>query len=129
MIASPRHLSGIAVVLAGLALVAGCATGTSSQGPTGTATAGNQASSVTGVGSPSSGRRDTQSEFTLEFAKCMRAHGVSNFPDPTGKPGQLGPESGVDPGSQAYLDAINGPCRSLAPPAWVDDGSGSAPRG
>jgi hypothetical protein len=56
----------------------------------------------------------------------MRANGVPNFPDPTGEPGQLGPDSGVDPGAPEYLAAINGPCRELAPPAWVDSGPGTA---
>jgi hypothetical protein len=60
--------------------------------------------------------------FTVEFARCMRANGVANFPDPDGQPGQLGPTSGVDPASAQYQAAINGPCRSLAPPAWVGDG-------
>jgi hypothetical protein len=68
-------------------------------------------------------------QFSREFAQCMRANGVPNFPDPNGKGGQLGPDSGIDPGAAAYLSALNGPCRSLAPPEWVADGPGSAPSG
>jgi hypothetical protein len=90
--------------------IAGCSDGTTPPEPTGTTAPSNRAAG---------------GEFTREFAECMRANGVPNFPDPTGEPGQLGPDSGIDPGSPDYLDAINGPCRSLAPPAWVDDGSGS----
>jgi hypothetical protein len=73
-------------------------------------------------GSSSGGERSTGTSFSLAFAECMRAHGVPNFPDPDGKAGQLGPGSGVDPASQAFQAAINGPCRRLAPPAWVSSG-------
>jgi hypothetical protein len=73
-------------------------------------------------GGQQSGNRSTGNAFSLALARCMRAHGVPNFPDPNGQAGQLGPGSGVDPASQAYQAAINGPCRSLAPPAWVSSG-------
>ena len=55
-------------VLAGTA-IAGCG---STGAPSGT---------VTNTGSPSSGKIASQG---LAFAKCMRANGVSNFPDPSG---------------------------------------------
>jgi hypothetical protein len=64
--------------------------------------------------------------FSQEFAKCMRSNGVAKFPDPNGKGGQLGPNSGVDPASSTYQKALNGPCKTLAPPAWVQSGPGSA---
>ncbi|MDN3358650.1 hypothetical protein [Actinomadura sp. DC4] len=67
--------------------------------------------------------------FTKEFAQCMRDHGVARFPDPNGKSGRLGPDSGVDAASSGYLAALNGPCKSLAPPAWVQSGPGSVPGG
>ena len=134
MIASPKHrhnntatrpwrrAGSVAVTFAGLTLATACAAGTPAPGsPAGD----TQGSAPNATGSPSGGQRATQGEFTIEFAKCMRANGVPSFPDPTGEPGQLGPNSGVDPGSPAYLAALNGPCKSLAPPAWVDDGSGS----
>jgi hypothetical protein len=57
----------------------------------------------------------------------MRAHGVPNFPDPDGQPGQLGPDSGVDPASAQFRAAVNGPCTSLAPPEWLDSGPDSVP--
>jgi hypothetical protein len=44
----------------------------------------------------------------LAFAQCMRAHGVSAFPDPTAQ-GQITPEmltaSGIDLHSRLVLDA------------------------
>jgi hypothetical protein len=60
--------------------------------------------------------------FSLDFARCMRAHGVPTFPDPDGNTGRLGPDSGVDPASAAFRAAVDGPCRPLAPPAWVSSG-------
>ncbi|MGH9105431.1 MAG: hypothetical protein ACRDZX_06255 [Acidimicrobiales bacterium] len=41
----------------------------------------------------------------LEFAKCMRANGVPNFPDPkpiSNGPEKFGPIPGVDPNSPTY---------------------------
>jgi hypothetical protein len=73
-------------------------------------------------GSAQGGERSTGTSFSLAFAACMRAHSVPKFPDPDGKAGQLGPGSGVDPASPAFQAAINGPCRPLAPPAWVSSG-------
>src|SRR5262245_18620999 len=67
--------------------------------------------------------------FSVEFARCMRAHGVPNFPDPTGQAGELGPNSGIDPGSTQFQTALNGPCKSLAPPQWLDSGPNSVSGG
>jgi len=45
----------------------------------------------------------------LKFSQCMRAHGLSNFPDPTfsgGRPGLLfRTGSGIDPSSPAFKTA------------------------
>ena len=70
-----------------------------------------------------SGNESVGGTFTLAFAKCMRAHGVAEFPNPDGQGGQLGPGSGINPASPAFEAAINGPCRPLAPPAWVSSGT------
>jgi len=40
----------------------------------------------------------------LEFAQCMRAHGVSNFPDPSGGAIQIG-GAGINPSSPAFESA------------------------
>ncbi|MFL6076215.1 MAG: hypothetical protein ACJ73S_22720 [Mycobacteriales bacterium] len=125
------------VALAGLLLVAaalvacaahgggGRGSGGGSKGDSGGAHAGD----TTTTGHKGSGGNRSVGQFTKEFAQCMRANGVPNFPDPNGSGGQLGPNSGIDPGSAAYLNAINGPCRSLAPPEWVSEGPGSGPTG
>jgi hypothetical protein len=63
----------------------------------------------------------------LQFSKCMRSHGVSNFPDPT--PGSGGgvqlsikPSSGVNPQSPAFKSAQQS-CQKLLP----GGGPGSGP--
>jgi hypothetical protein len=54
----------------------------------------------------------------LKFSQCMRAHGVSNFPDPsTGSNGikiQVGPGSGINPQSPAFQSAQKA-CSKLLP--------------
>ncbi len=122
----------MAITVAALALIAGCSSGTTTPqssttpanpasptgGPTDSSSAGNISSGSTGG---AQGNEGTGS-FTLAFARCMRAHGVPDFPDPNGRNGQLGPGSGIDPNSPAFQAAINGPCLSLAPPGWVGSG-------
>jgi hypothetical protein len=115
----------IAVVLPCLALAVACSAGHQHGSRHGSA-GGDTTKTTT---SSSGGAKQSVGEFTAEFARCMRANGVPNFPDPNGTGGQLGPGSGVDIGSAAYQNAINGPCHSLAPPAWVSVGPGSAPTG
>lgn len=107
---------------AGLALsTAAC--GGASPNPAASASASGAGGNVTagGAGSGGSGER-TAGNFSLAFARCMRAHGVPDFPDPNGHAGQLGPGSGIDPGSPQFQSALNGPCQSLAPPGWVGSG-------
>ncbi|MFD0635912.1 hypothetical protein [Catenulispora yoronensis] len=68
-------------------------------------------------------QRGTTVSFTADFARCMRANGVPAFPDPeAAKADWLAPGSGVDPASPQFLAALNGPCRTLAPAAWLSSG-------
>jgi hypothetical protein len=49
-----------------------------------------------------------QKQRALTFARCMRAHGVPHFPDPTfsAGPGKAtGPPVGMDPSSPAFMHA------------------------
>jgi hypothetical protein len=76
---------------------------------------------VAACGSASGGRaKDAARGYSqaLAFSKCMRAHGVSNFPDPTsnGHGIQLsaGPSSGVNPQSPAF-QAAQQACKHLLP--------------
>ena len=48
----------------------------------------------------------------LKFARCMRGHGIKNFPDPTGKGMALG--DGVDPNSPQF-QAAEKACQNLLP--------------
>ena len=52
----------------------------------------------------------------LQFAQCVRSHGVPNFPDPDGKGRIPDPESvGVDQGSPQF-QAANDTCAQYRPP-------------
>lgn len=65
----------------------------------------------------------------LAFAQCMRAHGVTNFPDPSAGAGgggvkiQIG--SGIDPLSPAFRSAQTA-CRKLLPGGGPPGGHASA---
>ena len=119
-----------AIAMITLALAAGCASGPAAQ-PSASA---SSSASGTGSGNVTSGNKDgsqgneAAGSYTLAFAKCMRAHGVPNFPDPNGQGGELGPGSGINPSSQQFQAAVNGPCLSLAPAGWVSSGSGPVTR-
>jgi hypothetical protein len=85
------------VVVLGCALLAAC--GSTGQ-PSGTAT---------GSADSASGDKTTD----LEFAHCMRSHGVTNFPDPTPGGGiELGP--GLNPSSPAFRTARQA-CKQFLP--------------
>jgi hypothetical protein len=58
--------------------------------------------------------RASASQF-LQFSRCMRFHGVPNFPDPRSGGGiQIAPDSGLDPQSPAF-QAAQKACRSRLP--------------
>jgi hypothetical protein len=50
----------------------------------------------------------------LKYAKCMRAHGIKNFPDPTSNGLTLSPGNALDPSSPQF-QAADKACRSLMP--------------
>jgi hypothetical protein len=79
-------------------------------------------------GSGSHKGNSSTGNYTLAFAKCMRAHGVPNFPNPTKNGGELGPNSGINPASRAFQAAVNGPCKKLAPLGWGSSRSGPVTR-
>ena len=54
----------------------------------------------------------------LAFSRCMRAHGITAFPDPNSQGGialNAGPGTGIDPKSPQFKAAYRA-CRSLLPP-------------
>ena len=80
--------------------------------------------SLAACGSSSPGGTATNaSSKTLEFASCMRSHGVSNFPDPTG--GHLAPVNGVEANGPAFQSAIQA-CRSHMPNAGTPSSAQTA---
>jgi hypothetical protein len=51
----------------------------------------------------------------VEFAACMRKHGLPNFPDPNAQGTiQFGSAQGIDPHSSAFRSALRA-CRELLP--------------
>ena len=102
-LAWPRTLRTLAAVFATAAvavLAAACAAG---------------ASSIKAA--DSSNAEGTTNSHQVAFSRCMRSHGVPNFPDPTESHGgkAIGFQmNGVDPNTQQFRTAQK-VCRSLSP--------------
>jgi hypothetical protein len=77
---------------------------------------------LAGCGSSHKPSQSAAADPGIEFATCMRAHGVPNFPDPGGGGGgiQIPIGSGVNPAAPAFQQAQKS-CRRLLP------GGGSGP--
>jgi hypothetical protein len=77
---------------------------------------------IAGCGSSSKPSRAAGAAQGIKFADCLRAHGVPNFPDPSGGGGgiQISASSGVNPSSPAF-GAARSSCAKLLP------GGGSGP--
>jgi hypothetical protein len=69
-------------------------------------------------GSPSAGNGAKGYSQALAFSRCMREHGVSNFPDPKSAGGgvqlAIGPNAGIDPRSPSF-QAAQSSCRKFQP--------------
>jgi hypothetical protein len=50
----------------------------------------------------------------LEYSRCMRAHGIAKFPDPTSNGIAISRSSGIDPNSPQF-QAADHACKSLLP--------------
>lgn len=81
---------------------------------------------------PGGGQMTTGASFTpgqvaqlLQYARCMRSHGIVNFPDPTSK--GMGALNGIDPNSPQF-NAASQACQSLLPNLG-GDGPVSGPGG
>jgi hypothetical protein len=110
------RLAAAPLLLAAGLLLAACGSGSPSapavaQAPS--APAGSGAASASPSPSPASGF-----DQALAFSKCMRAHGLPKYPDPTKDGGKVemhvGKDTGVDPNSPQYKAAETA-CRSLEP--------------
>jgi hypothetical protein len=106
-----RALAGVLVLSCALA-VAACGGGS----PKASTTTTDPASSSGGSGS--SGGSNSVLQQGLQYAQCMRSHGVTNYPDPSVSPnGDLqgsGPISGIDTNSPTYTAAAQA-CQKDAP--------------
>ena len=98
--------------LAALAIVAligaGCSNGSAENGNTGTASSTPTASS-TGT------KKLTARDKAVKFAECIRAHGVSDFPDPNAKNDF---EYGVSVSKTVWTQAVDA-CKALQPPGTL----------
>jgi hypothetical protein len=78
-----------------------------------------------GVGTGTSQQEQGKTTQALDFSKCMRAHGVPDFPDPSTSSGGMGYNlSGVDTNSPQYQSA-NRVCQSQAAKGQSPAGAGS----
>jgi hypothetical protein len=72
---------------------------------------GNASSGSTSTSSTSGTSSPNKAHVAREFGKCMRKHGVRNFPE---GPVTIGPHSGIDPNSPTF-QAAQKACQSLLP--------------
>ena len=70
---------------------------------------GQPSGTATGAGSPS-----PNAGPALEFARCMRAHGVSNFPDPRAGSGGIQIPDNLNPQSPSFRSAQQA-CKQFLP--------------
>ncbi len=54
---------------------------------------------------PTAAQKEENLVLMLRWAKCIRAHGVPNFPDPTSQGLRISPSSGIDLNAPAFLTA------------------------
>jgi hypothetical protein len=108
-----------AAALVGGVLVTACG---SNAGTTSSQTAANAAATSTTTSSTTTGGGTTSTGLPtpgpsgsgLAFARCMRANGVPNFPDPSPGPGLLFSTAGINPSAPA-VKAAQAKCRRLVP--------------
>ena len=111
-------LLAIALAVAGV-LVAGCSGGPADPGVAGVSSA---------TASPSQSATVSGEAEALQYAACMRRHGVPDFPDPTVQNGSVGfsitAGDGVDQNSPQYQSARQA-CSSLRGGGTANSGSGN----
>lgn len=91
------RVTGVGLALAAVALIFAACGGTSSPG---VASLGSTTSTTIAGGVAGSGRSGPTRAQLLTYAECMRAHGLSDFPDPVPSPlGGFGFHYHITPGS------------------------------
>jgi hypothetical protein len=105
----------VAVALAALVslISAGCGSNTSSEtGRSGTASTGTASSGTASYTGTARTKKLTAQEKGVKFSECIRAHGVSDFPDPDAK-GEY--QYGVSVSPAVWQRAVHA-CKELEPP-------------
>jgi hypothetical protein len=115
-----RKLRSLVVLgLAGLIglISAGCGSNASSESGTASSSGTTSSTHTAGTGTTSSGanKKLTARDKAVKFAECIRAHGVSDFPDPNAK-NQF--EYGVSVSEAVWKQATTA-CKELQPPGTL----------
>jgi hypothetical protein len=117
-----RKLWSLAALAAVALIGAGCSNGSAENGNTGTGTASSsgttsstRSASSTGTTSSGANKKLTARDKAVKFAECIRAHGVSDFPDPNEK-NQF--EYGVSV-TPAVWERATTACKDLQPPGTL----------
>jgi hypothetical protein len=110
-----RPLAALAMVAMVALISAGCGTGSSVDNKSAT-------TAPSGTGSSGGNKSASAHEKSVKFAECMRANGVSAFPDPDAS-GDLTLDgavngSSIDPSSAAWKQAMRA-CKDLQPPGFT----------
>ena len=100
-----------AIAAGAVVLLAGC--GGTSSSSTGAGSTSPASSGASGGDNGRSGSPTLQAD-TLKFSRCMRSHGVPNFPDPKNGGGLSLVGTGVNRNSPAFKSASQA-CQSLMP--------------
>jgi hypothetical protein len=114
-----RRAGLLAVALAVAGVLVGCSGGPADPGVAGVSSA---------TASPSQSATVSGEAEALQYAACMRSHGVPDFPDPTVQNGSVGfsitAGDGVDQNSPQYQSARQA-CSSLRGGGTANSGSGN----
>ncbi len=117
----PIRVLAVAALASGI-LTTGCGAGRTqahtAANVSATATTGSATTTTGGAGSPGLPPAPAKASG-LAFARCMRANGVPNFPDPIPGRGLLFSTAGINPAAPAVKSA-QATCRKLLPagPPW-----------
>ena len=119
MIFTPRARHLTLAALVGGVLVAGCGGSTASSSASAASaalstTSRSNAATVSHTTSTRSNASNAGGSGLLAFSECMRANGVSDFPDPNPERGALFSLNGIDASSPVFK-AAQARCRKLMP--------------
>ena len=113
-----RYVFPVAAALLGLAVAAAaCSSGPSTPGVAGSGTGATSTTAASAANQGMPTLTPAQRAAQLSYSKCMRAHGVSDFPDPDSQ-GRIeiqgGPGSDLNPDNPTYKNAQKA-CQSKQP--------------